>query len=146
MEFTPGLVLKCWTVLVGLFGVACGIARWVYPAWSIAGFMGGIDLILLNVLVILHEIIPLPVFDYLRIFEYSWGKAAVMFFIGALWAGTMAFWISSWVIYWVTGAIWLAVNFIPTFTPMPAFLGERQAGTPAQDKPSGFSDNYSHLQ
>lgn len=147
IEITPGLILKVWTIIVGVFGVACGVTRWFYPAWSIAGFMGGIDLILLNTLVILHEIIHLPVFDFLRIFEYAWGKAAIMFFIGALWAGTMAFWISSWVIYWLTAVVWLIVNFVPAFQVMGPLMGERQAGVPAsQDKPSGLADNYSQLQ
>ena len=140
MGLSLPLVLKIWTMIVALFGIGISITMWVYPFFTAAGFLEGVVLIVIQVMMFLVEVVDVSFWDYFRFMKTSWGRSALHFIIGALVAGTYGIWIGAWVVYWATGVMWAIFAVIPGITPAPA-LAQRGNG----DSAAAATDNYTHL-
>lgn len=144
MKFSVPQIVQLWTILVAVFGFIVGIVMWVYPFFSIAGFLEGVVLDFLFLGNVLMEVFDFEFWDYFRFFKRSWGKAGFYLIIGALVAGTDAIWIAAWTICWVTAAIWALMAVIPaceTPVPLTKAFGSGQSGTQESPNP----DNYTPL-
>jgi hypothetical protein len=104
------------TIVVALLGVASGIATWFLVAadhkFSVDGFTSGLALVALNLLIGFAIVKPPKWFtEHFDFLFNGFGRGIFLLVVGLLFAGTHGLFVACWVIYWLLGAVYLALFF-----------------------------------
>jgi hypothetical protein len=125
-------IVKYGNVVLGGFGVICGIVKWFEPKFSINGLINGFLAIGLCILLILIETTQTDFTHYIPFIKCSWGKGVLFLLAGSLFAESWGLWIACWVIFWLWGALSIGVEFI-----RPAAPGQPSSSHEGYETPDG---------